>query len=333
MRSYLSGDFFNTNLFAGDGNDLVTFTGESSYKSDARAFTGDGDDTMNDGGFEVDFTDTEFGFKGGDDLVDFSNSFTGQDDEGMEAFLGDGDDDFQGPASGDVTVLGGTGDDTIVTFDGDDSIEGGDGHDSILSGKGNDTVFGGGEDDFIDGQDGQDSLFGDAGSDLIFGRNDNDTIDGGADADFVSGGFGDDSISGGMGASEPPTVGDELDDLLASPSDDPDFDGPTTIFTEDDTLVGSFGQDTVVGESGDDIIWGGRFNSLGEFDTPGVEAIINAKFVLMIPSTLAPFPSTTSLITKTASTPAKAPLKTVTIRCSETPATTSSSVISVMTPC
>ena len=255
---FLSGDFFNTNMFAGNGNDLVTFTGKSSYKSDARAFTGDGNDTMTDGGFEVDFTNTEFGFKGGNDIVDFSNSFTGQDGLGMEAFLGEGNDDFRGPASGDVSLLGGGGNDTIVTFDGDDSIEGGAGHDSILSGKGNDTVFGGDNNDFIDGQDGQDSLFGDAGSDLIFGRNDNDTINGGADADFVSGGFGDDSIFGGLGVS---------DVVKGSP----------TIFSEDDTLVGNVGNDTILGQSGDDIIWGGSFNNLGG-DTEEVEEIIDDKF-------------------------------------------------------
>ncbi|MBE9154462.1 calcium-binding protein [Cyanobium sp. LEGE 06113] len=255
---YLLGDFFNNNFFAGDGDDLVEFTGPSSYKN-SRGFTGDGDDTFTDGGFEVDFTTTEFGFKGGDDVVDLENSFTGVGSEGMQAFLGDGDDVFAGPASGDVTVLGGTGNDAIDTEDGNDSIEGGDDNDFITSGDGNDTVRGGEGFDIILGQEDEDLIFGDAGSDIIFGGNADDTIDGGMDADLVFGGFGDDSITGGEGASTPPTVGELLDEFLAQPFDDLENPIPNTVFTDDDTLVGGVGNDTITGESGDDLIYGGIY--------------------------------------------------------------------------
>lgn len=261
---YLGGQFNNVNFFAGDGDDFVTFTAKSSYKNDARGFTGEGDDTLTDGGFEVDFTNTEFGFKGGDDSVDLENSFTGVGANGMEAFLGDGDDIFAGPKSGDVTVLGGAGNDVIDTEDGNDSIEGGDDHDFITAGDGNDTVLGGEGYDIILGQEDEDSILGDAGSDIIFGGNADDTINSGADADLVFGGFGDDSINGGQGASTPPTVGEIVSDFLAQPFDDLENPIPKTVFTDDDTLVGGIGNDTIEGESGDDLIFGGRY--LGELN-------------------------------------------------------------------
>lgn len=283
------GQFIGHNTFAGDGNDEITFLSDGTYTR-SRLFSGDGDDTVNDGGFELDLTASEFGFKGGDDVVDFGNSFAGEDEDGIEVFLGDGDDSFVGPYAGDVTALGGAGDDTIETFDGDDSIEGGDDNDSILSGDGRDTVLGGEGCDTIHGQEDEDSLFGDAGTDAIFGENGDDTIDGGADADFVSGGFGDDSITGGLGVSPEPTIGDVLNDILGQPQSDADgpisefiTDGDSllcTIFSEDDTLVGNVGNDTIRGESGNDIIWAGSWNNLSEPDTSDVNEIINEKFDL-----------------------------------------------------
>jgi hypothetical protein len=127
----LSGRFNNVNLFTGDGDDRIVFTGSSSFRN-GRIFTGDGDDLFADGGFEVDFTNTELGFKGGDDEIILENSITGSGDNGLTVFLGDGDDDFFGPKSGDLELSAG---------DGDDSIEGGGGSDTLTGGEGADLFF------------------------------------------------------------------------------------------------------------------------------------------------------------------------------------------------
>jgi hypothetical protein len=124
----LRGRFNNVNLFAGDGDDFIAFSEPSSF-TNGRAFTGDGDDIFADGGFKVDFTNTELGFKGGDDEIDLTSSITGSGDNGLTVFLGDGDDDFFGPISGDLELSAG---------DGDDSIEGGGGSDTLTGGEGAD---------------------------------------------------------------------------------------------------------------------------------------------------------------------------------------------------
>ena len=127
----LRGRFNNVNLFTGDGDDFIAFSEPSSFRN-GRAFTGDGDDIFADGGFEVDFTNTELGFKGGDDQIDLTSSITGSGDNGLTVFLGDGDDDFFGPKSGDLELSAG---------DGDDSIEGGGGSDTLTGGEGADIFF------------------------------------------------------------------------------------------------------------------------------------------------------------------------------------------------
>jgi hypothetical protein len=131
----LSGNFNNVNLFAGDGDDSIFFTTSSSFRN-GRAFTGDGDDTFTAGKNEVDFTNTELGFKGGNDFIDLGDSFTGSGDNGLTVFLGDGDDDFFGPKSGDLELSAGDGDDSIEGGGGSDTLTGGDGADSFFQVKG-----------------------------------------------------------------------------------------------------------------------------------------------------------------------------------------------------
>ncbi|MBE9155172.1 calcium-binding protein [Cyanobium sp. LEGE 06113] len=131
----LRGNFNNVNLFANDGEDTIVFNGSSSFQN-SRAFTGDDDDIFTDNGNEVDFTNAVLGFKGGDDTINLSNSITGSGDNGLEVFLGDGDDFFAGPESGDLELMAGTGDDTIAGGGTSDTFTGGEGADLYIQANG-----------------------------------------------------------------------------------------------------------------------------------------------------------------------------------------------------
>lgn len=248
----LSGDFSTSSLFGGpdDGQDQVLFMADSSF-IDSKAWLGDGDDTLDDQDFAVNFSGSRIGTKGGDDFVDINNSNAGPG--GLEVFLGDGDDTLQGPLTGDVLAYGGAGNDSIETEEGNDTVFGGSGNDTIdlgdnddtafgesgndtiLGRDGNDTIFGGNGADLLSGGDGTDSILGNAGNDKIFGGDEDDTLDGGLNDDTIDGGFGDDLIFGGDG-------------------------------TGRDYLVGDVGDDTISGGSGNDTIFGGlnRVASGGE---------------------------------------------------------------------
>ena len=131
----LSGSFNNVNLFANDGADGIIFGGSSSFVN-SRAFTGDGDDSFFDNGFEVDFTNTELGFKGGRDIVGLQNSITGSGSNGLSVFLGDGDDLFYGPRSGEMELLAGSGDDNIFSGGSSDRLSGKAGADTFWQTQG-----------------------------------------------------------------------------------------------------------------------------------------------------------------------------------------------------
>jgi len=67
----------------------------------------------------------------------------------MNAFGGNGDDDYRGSKNNEY-AYGGSGQDLLAGGDGNDSLYGGDGNDLIYGGMGDDTIDGGaGEDDFV----------------------------------------------------------------------------------------------------------------------------------------------------------------------------------------
>ncbi|MGF1579111.1 MAG: hypothetical protein ACFCD0_07075 [Gemmataceae bacterium] len=130
-------------------------------------------------------------------------------------------------------------------------LEGGIGNDTLEGGSHDDKLFGGAGDDLLLGYDGADELFGDDG---------NDTLDGGAGTDALFGDGGADSLNGGDGADFLYGGTDDIDpnsailgDILIGGED-----GVGDIFYADDNSSSEIGDnDTVIGTEGDDVIFGG----------------------------------------------------------------------------
>jgi Ca2+-binding RTX toxin-like protein len=202
-----------------------------------------------------------------------------------EVDMGDGTNDYQGPACLQplvYAVYGGSGEDSFSGSDNTqsqtvDEFTGNGGNDTLYGGGGNDVIDGGdGNDPAIDGGAGNDQLAGGAGDDVIRGDDGNDVENGGpgndrigyspgvsndddTGADTLIGGPGDDRLlldnhSGGMNISldgQPndgsPGEGDNVG------SDFEHIDGTTSS----DVFTGSAGSDQFSGGSGDDEIHGG----------------------------------------------------------------------------
>jgi Ca2+-binding RTX toxin-like protein len=201
-----------------------------------------------------------------------------------EVDMGDGTNDYQGPACLQplvYTVYGGSGEDTFSGSDNNqsktvDQFVGNGGNDTLFGGYGNDVSLGGAGNDFVTDSAGDDELRGGDGNDVVRGDDGNDIEDGGpgddrvgyspgvsndddTGADTLIGGTGDDRLildghSGGMTISldgqandGSPGEGDNVG------SDFEQIDGTTSA----DVFTGSAGHDQFSGGQGDDEIHGG----------------------------------------------------------------------------
>ena len=147
--------------------------------------------------------------------TDGDDSLTGDDDEALAWFLGDGDDSLDASDLNDHAE-GGAGNDDLMMRPGDDTALGGDGDDTIDGGTGDDLVY---------GEVGNDVLTGNMNSDSLYGGDGDDTVLGGSGGDLVVGGDGNDVLSGMVqGQASSASAG---------------FDGPDTLFggAGDDNLL------------------------------------------------------------------------------------------------
>lgn len=214
----ISGDRFNNQIWAGDGNDTVNGGGGQDMigggAGNDRILTGAADDVAFGGGGD----DRIFGGSGNDEL-----------------YGGAGSDELRGE-SGDDTLYGGAGNDTLYGATGRDVIYGGDGEDVVFAHEDNDTVHGGAGDDTLNGGEGRDFLTGGAGNDAIFGGGQADVIYGDEGDDFLGGTAHDDTLYDGTGRDT--VVGNTGDDVLKI-SDDGEADrfrgGTATLDNGNDT--------------------------------------------------------------------------------------------------
>lgn len=91
-----------------------------------------------------------------------------------------------------VFLFGEAGDDLIVGNDGADTLDGGSGADQLFGHAGDDVMDGGSENDILAGGDGRDILLGGDHDDELYGEQQDDVLIGGG-ADYLAGGAGDDT--------------------------------------------------------------------------------------------------------------------------------------------
>jgi Ca2+-binding RTX toxin-like protein len=157
---------------------------------------------------------------GNDDFVDFDASMqdmvSGEDGDDAVSGLGGHDYIDGGPGGDDHTRLqpSSNGDFGLAGGEGDDIVHGGPGNDVVDGEGGDDTVAGDGGDDAVSGGDGLDSIYGDDEDDQTSG---NDVLEGGTfglysggGADVYFGGAGDDVLHAADGFSQTPVSGDEF---------------------------------------------------------------------------------------------------------------------------
>jgi Ca2+-binding RTX toxin-like protein len=135
------------------------------------------------------------------------------------------------------------GNDVVGGGDGDDTIFGGAGSDSLSGNKGNDLIAGGADADEITGNWGQDNLQGQEGNDSLYG---------GSEADVLLGGDGNDLLDGD----------DNFDGVNYQAHGDDLLDGGKG----DDHLFGMGGNDTLLGGDGNDTLEGAEFSIPANFD-------------------------------------------------------------------
>jgi Ca2+-binding RTX toxin-like protein len=244
----LAGADGNDTLDGGDGNDTLN-GGNGNDALDGRAgvdfmYGGDGDDTFYAGSGN----DKVWGGAGNDIIWAI---YTGEINDGDDAFYGEaGDDKLYGYAGND-TLDGGDGADYLSGGEGNDSLLGGIGNDSIYGGIGNDTLDGSEGVDYLSGGEGNDSLVGGTGNDDLYGGVGNDTLDGEDGDDYLDGGEGNDTINGGMGNDT--LWGGIGNDFIDSGTGDNKLYGETG----DDTVKGGDGADYLSGGDGNDSLLGG----------------------------------------------------------------------------
>lgn len=247
-------------LFAGDGNDVVTYR-ESLGKpvalrggagndrltvvADVRLpgilaslLGGSGNDTLTGGKGD----DQLNGGTGNDSLVGGAGTNTLDGGEDNDILVGGPVFDFLLGGAGRDTLLGNAGDDSIVGGPDADLMRGGPGNDEIFGEAGNDTIQGEAGNDFLGGNEGDDSLVGGIGNDDIDGGDGKDTLQGDAGNDLLVGGSGDDRLRDTSG-NDILSGGDGADQLI-------DFHGRNV-------LIGGRGRDTISGGSGEDLMFGG----------------------------------------------------------------------------
>jgi Ca2+-binding RTX toxin-like protein len=149
----------------GDGNLLVTYTGESLDEGEIGEIVVTYEASDGEASDSATLTVTVTGvYDTGDDITgsDAGETITGSE-QGETITAGGGND----------TVKGLGGDDEISGGSGRDIIDGGDGDDTLRSGSGADRIIGGLGNDYIAGWGGNDRMTGGEGSDVfIFHRND-----------------------------------------------------------------------------------------------------------------------------------------------------------------
>ncbi|MBS9771917.1 MAG: hypothetical protein J7F05_16060, partial [Trichodesmium erythraeum GBRTRLIN201] len=267
----IKGETGNNQLFAGEGNDLVSSAeGNDLLRGDGGADTltaGEGDDTIDGGAdnddikgeagddklFGGDGDDTVLGAEGNDLLRGDGGNDTLSGGEGDDIIAGgEGNDEIKGE-TGNNQLFAGKGNDLVSSAEGNDLLRGDEGNDTLTAGGGDDKLFGGDGDDELTGEAGDDQLFAAEGNDLISGGEGNDLLKGEGGNDTLSGGEGDDTIFGCHGSDE--IKGDAGDDLIISYSDagEPDIAQDTDqpkVYSEQpfleahDTLTGGTGADT-----------------------------------------------------------------------------------------
>jgi Ca2+-binding RTX toxin-like protein len=166
-----------------------------------------------------------FGTNGKDNMAFWNAS------EGVVVFARDGDDLIAGTAYAD-SLFGENDNDVLFGEGGDDVLDGGNGADLLIGGGGADWLF---------GRAGEDALYGDSGDDELWGASEKDHLEGGAGDDYLNGGDGDDEIFGDVEPSDRYPMGPP---------------GPYRG-TDDDELVGGFGNDHLHGGPGSDVLFGG----------------------------------------------------------------------------
>ncbi len=272
---------FASELFGGDGNDVLGTYNHSYGKQQVINFFddnqitvldgGDGDDIIVpgdfreriDGGAGVDLLTYEVstagvrvdltgltldgGYAKGDELVGGIENVDGSQHD--DVIIGDGDAN---------TLVGWHGDDIILGQAGADLIFGNDGDDFLYGGAGADLIHGGNGADLIDGGDGTDTASWTFYQDSSKGgaeRLTNDTN--GITADLETGGAGEDTLAsienlvGGVG--DDVFFGDDKDNFLAGHEGDDQLDGRGG----DDVLIGGQGNDSLLGGAGEDYLNGG----------------------------------------------------------------------------
>ena len=141
-----------------------------------------------------------------------------------------------------VFLFGEAGDDLIVGNDGADYLDGGSGQDQLFGHAGDDVIDGGTENDLLAGGDGRDILLGGEHDDELYGEQQDDVLIGGGGNDVL------------WGDSPNPLLAawDGYDYLDGGDGDDQLGGGGG-----DDILIGGQGGDTLLGEAGNDTLDGG----------------------------------------------------------------------------
>ena len=152
---------------------------------------------------------------------------------------------------GDDSISGLSGNDTLIGWEGDDTIDGGDGNDTVIGGDDDDMITSGSGRDMIDGGEGNDVISGGSGRDTIIAGAGEDAIDGGSEKDtFDFSGFGNDAIKINLASGSFLHVNGE--DVQSFTSIE------NVIGTRgDDTITGSFVNNTLQGGRGADMLRGG----------------------------------------------------------------------------
>ncbi|MBE2315350.1 hypothetical protein DVA67_005145 [Solirubrobacter sp. CPCC 204708] len=176
----------NTNVDAGDGNDIVEFPlaalvlggpGDDTLAGE-RVLGGPGADVMT--AETLDYSDHAEGVTV--DLAGGTAGAAGENDQiapGTEILYGgSGPDVLRAPLGGGVI---------IHSHDGADVIEGSDGNESLNGGPGNDVIRARGGRDWLTGDAGDDQLDAGAGPDTTYAGDGNDRLDGGAGRDELHG--------------------------------------------------------------------------------------------------------------------------------------------------
>jgi hypothetical protein len=178
----LSGNYSNTTLNGGAGEDSYTLTAAVTLSNTKILGGADSDGLMNFTGAAISaaVNSTINGSKGNDSIqigtVTSANGFT--------IFGGEGNDLISSTNAGSDSVVysGDKGDDQITTRGAKDSVSGGEGVDLIQTGGDNDTIDAG------------------TGDDIVIDAGGNDIVVLGEGDDTYTDGAGDDSITGGEGA-------------------------------------------------------------------------------------------------------------------------------------